>query len=121
MSAILNYLNKNDKNNIDISWYINFKIKKYVQIDDVSNIINLIDDKIMGEDQIFGTHIIINICQSPNTQYDYICTTNIYCSKNDVTNFLDYKFKQVENIIKFYNDEYGFDWHVDYELENFYK
>jgi hypothetical protein len=38
-----------------------------------------------------------------------------------VTNFLDYKFKQVENIIKFYNDEYGFDWYVDYELENFYE
>lgn len=119
MSTILNSFAENNGDNSNLSWYVNFNIKKYMQIDDVLDIINLIDDKIMGDCKIYGTPITINICKSPNTHYDYICITDKYCLKNTVSKFLDYKFKQIENIIKFYHDKYGFDWYIDYKLNDF--
>jgi len=98
-------------------WYINFSIKKYISIDDILPIINLLDKKMCGEEKIYGTNVSIEITRSNNLHYDYVCKTNISCDKNFITEYLNYKFTQAQNLIKFYNDEYGFDWYVKFELE----
>lgn len=98
-------------------WYINFNIRGYKKIDDIIDIINLIDEKMVGEDIIYGTDIIIKIDRSNNTQYDYICITNIECGDEIMKDFLRFKFKQVQNLIKFYNSQFGFDWEINFELE----
>lgn len=97
-------------------WYIKFNIKKYIKIDDIIDIINLIDDKIIGEDIIYETNIIIKIIKSNNSQNDYICKTNIECTDKIVKDYLYLKFKQVQNLIKFYNSQFGFDWEINFEL-----
>lgn len=103
------YINRN-------FWYINFNIKKYIKIDDIIDIINLIDEKMIGEEIIYNTSIIVKIIKSTNTEYDYICKTNIKCKNDIVEDFLKFKFKQVQNLIKFYNSEFGFDWEINFEL-----
>jgi hypothetical protein len=97
-------------------WYINFNIKKYIKIDDIIDIINLIDDKMIGNDKIYGTNIIVKIIKSTNTEYDYICKTNLECGDEIVEDFLSFKFKQVQNLIKFNNSQFGFDWEINFEL-----
>jgi len=99
-----------------VFWYINFNIKKYIKIDDILNIINLIDDKMIGEDKIYGTNVVVKIDRTINTQYDYICKTNVECEDKVVEDFLKYKFKQVQNLIKFYYSQFGFDWEINFEL-----
>lgn len=100
-------------------WFINFNIKKYIKIDDIIDIINLIDDKMIGEENIYQTNIIVKInrTNNNNTQYDYICETNIKCGYEIIKDFLKFKFKQVQNLIKF-NDcnRFGFDWEINFEL-----
>lgn len=98
-------------------WYINFSIKKYISIDDILHIINLLDKKMCKEEQIYGTNIIIEITKSTNLHYDYICKTNISCDEKIIIEYLNYEFRQSENQIKFYNDEYGFNWYVEFKLK----
>ena len=98
-------------------WYINFSIKNYISIDDILEIINLLDKKMCGGEKIYGTNIIVEITRSTNLHYDYVCKTNISCDEKIIMEYLNYKFTQSANQIKFYNDEYGFDWYVEFELE----
>lgn len=98
-------------------WYINFIIKNYNSIDDITHIINLLDEKICGEQKIYKTNINVIISRSKNLDYDYICETNIPCDEKIIIEYLDFKFKQMVNLIKFYNHNYGFDWYVSYTLE----
>jgi hypothetical protein len=98
-------------------WYINFNIKKYNSIDDITHIINLLDKKMCGEEKIYGTNINVKILRYNDSHYDYICKTNILCDEKLIMEYLYFKFKQTENQIKFYNDRYGFDWYVSYTLE----
>ena len=98
-------------------WYISFNIKKYNCIDDVSHIIYLLDEKMCEEEKCYETNIIFKISQSANLYYDYMCKTNIPCNEDIIIGYLDYKFTQMVNQIKFYNHEYGFDWYIDYEIE----
>ena len=99
-------------------WYINFSINKYNSFDDILQIIYLLDKKMCGEKKIYGTNVIVEITKVCNLHYDYICKTNIYCDKKLIIEYLNYKFTQSENQIKFYNDVYGFDWYVEFELEH---
>lgn len=108
----------NKKDNI---WLINFNIKKFNKIDDVLSIINLVDEKMCTEEKIYGTNIVIKIKKSDDIQIDYICETNIDCFENIIIKFLDYKFTQMQNLIKYYNDNYGLDWYIDYVLVNIPK
>ena len=97
-------------------WYINFNIKKYNKIDDIINIISLIDKKIIGQDNINGNEIIVKINRQNNTQYDYICKTNIVCSSDIINEFLTLKFIDVQNFVKFNNSQFGLDWEINFEL-----
>ena len=98
-------------------WYINFIIKNYNSIDDITHIINLLNKKMCGEQNIYETNINVIISSPYNTQSDNICRTNIHCDEKLITEYLDYKFKQMSNLIKFYNHIYGLDWYVSYTLE----
>lgn len=97
-------------------WFINFNIKKYIKIVDILDIINFIDDKMICEDKIYGTDIIVKINRANNTQYVYMCKTNIKCNDRIIKDFLSFKFKQIQNLIKFYNSQFGFDWEINFEL-----
>jgi len=102
------------KNNF---WFVNYCIKKYIYIDDVLYLINCIDKKMCFEDKIFNTNINIKISRTNNTQVDYVCELNNYCSKEEIIKYLDYKFKQTENFIKFYNHDYGLNWYIEFTIE----
>lgn len=98
--------------------YINFNIIKYKKIDDIIDIINLIDNKMIGEENINQTNVYVKIKRSKNTQYDYICKTNTNCENEIIKDFLQFKFSQVQNFIKTNNCEFGSDWEIIYETNN---
>lgn len=97
-------------------WFIKFNIKKYLKLEHIIDIINQIDNKIIGEEKIYKTNIIVKIIKSNNTQNDYICKTNILCENIIIKDYLTFKFKQIQNLIKFYNSQFGFDWEINFEL-----
>lgn len=100
-------------------WYVKFKIKKYLSLDNVQDIIKQIDKIICCEEKIFGTTVKINITESDDLNYDYICETNIICSKKEIIKYFNHKFVQAQNLIKSNYVEYGFDWFIDYSLKQF--
>lgn len=97
--------------------YINFIIKKYNSIEHIIQIIRLLDEKMCGEEKFHETNTTFKISRSFNTYYDYICVINKHCDNTFIMGYLDYKFKQIVNLIKFDNRIYGLDWYVEYTLE----
>ena len=113
--------NSNDERQI---LYINFNIKKYRQIDDIMDLVMLIDEKICIKEKICtreknsntNKDIMIKISRTKNTQYDYLCDTSILYKTNALMEYFDKKFKQIENSIKLTNQEFGYNWYIDYEI-----
>ena len=102
--------------------YINFNIKKYAKIDDIIKIIDLIDNNMNINEKIYGLSVMgyqmschIQIYRSENTQYDYVCVIDNFCEVM-IIEYIDSKFKQIQNLIKFTYDKYGSDWYIDYKL-----
>jgi len=110
--------NSDDSDDSDekLNLYINFNIKKYIKIDDVVNLIELIDNKMYFKKKIYGTNIIIKISRFKNLQYDYICKTNIMCDIKIISQYIKFKFEQIEKFIKFTNNKFGYNWYIDYKL-----
>jgi len=104
------------ENTTDKNWYINFSICNYLKIDDILDLIRLIDDSICIQEKIYGTNINIRITRSIGTPYDYNCETNILCENKIINDYFNFKFKQIENKIKFSYDEYGDKWYISYSI-----
>lgn len=64
------------------------------------------------EEKIFDTNI--KISRYEYSQFDYKCETNINCSKSIMIEYLNNKFNQRQNFIKFYNDRFGVNWYIKY-------
>jgi hypothetical protein len=103
-------------NLINNIWYVNFNIKKYIKIDDVLDIIKLIDYDICSEEKLYETDIVIKINRTNYKSYDYKCETNILCDRKLIEIYLNFKFKQIENKIKFSFDEFGDEWNIDFKV-----
>ncbi len=99
-------------------WFINFNIKKYIKIDDIIDIIKIIDDEICVQENLLNENIIIKINRTNDTSYDYKCETNIPCDIKFIETYFNFKFKQIENKIKFSYDEFGDKWYIDFNLVN---
>jgi hypothetical protein len=107
-------------------FYVNISIKKYNSFENIIKLINLIDENVIGIENVFETSYIAEWSRAFDTQYDYKCTINLHDEQiilydeqiilhdEKINNYIKVKFKLIENYIKFNNDKFGTEWSISF-------
>ena len=116
-------------------FFVNISIQKFNSFENIIKLINLIDENIIGNENIFESNYIIEWSRAFKTQYDYKCKIylpnekiylpdkkinlsdeQINLTDEKINNYIEVKFRLIQNYIKFNYDKFGTDWIINFVI-----
>ena len=100
-------------------WYINIKIINYDKFDQITKLIELIDNNIINQLDIIPQTTYNIIWSLSNNIYDYKSIIPSKYSDDLIIDYINNKILNIQDIIKYKFKNFGKDWSIDVKITNY--